>query len=50
VMEAAGYVAPAKPQKGPQTLAGNTLFSQALSASEEVQLLDYLSFIRSKKS
>lgn len=49
VMEAAGYITPGKRNGGPKTLSGDTLFSQALSASEEVQLLDYLSFIRSKK-
>ena len=50
VMEAAGYVAQGKRTGGPKTLSGDTLFSQDLSASEEGQLLDYLSFIRSKKS
>jgi len=49
VMEAAGYVAPAKRDTGPKTLSGDTLFSQNLSPSEEGQLLDFLSFIRSKK-
>jgi transcriptional regulator with XRE-family HTH domain len=50
VMEAAGYVPVSKRNTGPKTLSGDTLFSQALSESEEVQLLDYLSFIRSKQA
>jgi HTH-type transcriptional regulator, competence development regulator len=50
MMEAAGYVAPVKRDTGPKTLSGDTLFSQTLTASEEGQLLDYLSFIRTKKS
>lgn len=50
VMEAAGYIPPQKHEAGPKTLAGGTLFNQELTASEEAQLLDYLSFIRSKKS
>jgi transcriptional regulator with XRE-family HTH domain len=50
VMEAAGYVPAGKRDSGPKTIAGDTLFSQDLSASEEAQLLDYLSFIRSKKT
>jgi transcriptional regulator with XRE-family HTH domain len=50
VMEAAGYVSPANREGGPKSLSGGTLFSQELSAVEEGQLLDYLSFIRSKKS
>jgi HTH-type transcriptional regulator, competence development regulator len=50
VMEAAGYVPAGKRSGGPKTFSGNTLFSQSLSAAEEVQLLDYLSFIRSKKN
>ncbi|MGA3267412.1 MAG: helix-turn-helix transcriptional regulator [Verrucomicrobiota bacterium] len=50
VMEAAGYAAPVKRETNPKTLAGDTLFSQSLTPSEEVQLLDYLSFIRSKKA
>jgi transcriptional regulator with XRE-family HTH domain len=50
VMEAAGYMPTGTRNTGPKTLAGDTLFSHALSASEEVQLLDYLSFIRSKKN
>lgn len=49
IMEAAGYIAPGKRSGGPRTISGDALFSQALSASEEEQLLDYLSFIRSKK-
>ena len=50
VMEAAGYVAPGKREDGPKTMAGATLYSQGLTAAEEVQMLDYLSFLRSKKS
>lgn len=50
VMEAAGYIAPGKREGGPKTIAGDTLFSQDLSANEEAQLLDYLSFIRSKRN
>lgn len=50
VMEAAGYIAPGKRVGGPKTIAGDTLFSQDLNASEEAQLLDYLSFIRTKKT
>jgi transcriptional regulator with XRE-family HTH domain len=49
VMETAGYVSPAKREAGPKSLSGGTLFSQELTAVEEGQLLDYLSFIRSKK-
>ena len=49
VMEAAGYVPVGKRNNGPKTMAGSTLFNQELSTSEEHQLLDYLSFIRSKK-
>jgi HTH-type transcriptional regulator, competence development regulator len=50
VMEAAGYVAPAKRDSGPKTISGEMLFKEPLSASEEEQLVDYLAFIRSKKS
>jgi transcriptional regulator with XRE-family HTH domain len=49
VMEAAGYVPSGTRQGGPKTIAGDTLLSQDLSPNEEAQLLDYLSFIRSKK-
>lgn len=50
VMEAAGYIAPEKRKSGPKTIAGDTLLSQDLTASEEAQLLDYLTFIRQKKT
>jgi HTH-type transcriptional regulator, competence development regulator len=50
VMEAAGYVAPVKRNTGPKTISGDALFSQALTPSEEEQLVDYLAFIRSKKT
>ncbi len=49
VMEAAGYIAPTKKESGPKSISGEALFSQNLSAHEEAELLDYLSFIRSKK-
>ena len=49
VMEAAGYVPQGNRSSGAKTLSGDALFKQALTASEEVQLLDYLGFIRSKK-
>ncbi len=49
VMEAAGYVSKTNRTEGPKTILGDILFSQNLSASEERQLVDYLSFIRSKK-
>jgi len=49
VWNPAGGMAPGKRDGGPKTFAGNTLFSQDLSASEEAQLLDFLSFIRSKQ-
>ena len=50
VMEAAGYVAPTKKDSGPKTISGDALFHQNLSANEEAELLDYLSFIRAKKT
>jgi transcriptional regulator with XRE-family HTH domain len=49
VMEAAGYLPKTERNEGPKTISGGMLFSQGLSASEEHQLVDYLSFIRSKK-
>ena len=49
MMEAAGYIASGSGKTSPRTLSGETLYSQSLSASEEVQLLDYLSFIRLRK-
>lgn len=49
VMEAAGYVPASKRDSGPKTISGDALFSQSLTPIEEEQLVDYLSFIRSKK-
>ena len=50
VMESAGYIPKTDRTEGPKTISGAMLFSQGLSASEELQLVDYLAFIRSKKS
>jgi transcriptional regulator with XRE-family HTH domain len=49
VMESAGYIPPTKRTDSAKTISGDALFRQALSASEEEQLLDYLGFIRNKK-
>ena len=49
IMEAAGYLPAGKRASGPKSISGNALFQQALTVSEEEQLLDYLTFIRSKK-
>lgn len=49
VMEAAGYMPKTNRLEAPKTISGGVLFSHGLSASEEVQLVDYLNFIRSKK-
>src|SRR5437667_3046555 len=45
IMEAAGYIPAGKRTDGPKTISGNALLQEVLSASEEAQLLDYLSFI-----
>jgi transcriptional regulator with XRE-family HTH domain len=50
VMEAAGYVPKTERTEGPKTISGGMLFGQGLTASEEVQLVDYLNFIRSKNT
>jgi len=50
IMEAAGYIAPAKRETGPKTLSGDVLFKEPLTPAEEEQLVDYLAFIRSKKT
>jgi transcriptional regulator with XRE-family HTH domain len=50
VMEAAGYIPKIDRKKGPKTISGGMLFSQELTPSEEAQLVDYLAFIRTKKS
>src|SRR5215472_11436554 len=47
VMEAAGYIPAGNRKSRPKTISGDALFNQNLSAMEEEQLLDYLSFIRS---
>jgi HTH-type transcriptional regulator, competence development regulator len=50
LMEAAGYVQRKSVANGePKTLAGAALFStEKLTSDEELQLADYLNFIRSK--
>jgi transcriptional regulator with XRE-family HTH domain len=50
VMEQAGYVPRETRADGPKTISGGILFSQDLTATEEEQLVDYLAFIRGKKS
>lgn len=50
IMEAAGYAPKVLGKEGPKTISGGILFSQKLTASEEAELLDYLNFIRAKKT
>jgi len=50
VMEAAGYVPKANRSEGARTILGDMLSRQELSSAEERQLVDYLNFIRTKKS
>jgi transcriptional regulator with XRE-family HTH domain len=48
VMEQAGYMPKIDRANGPKTISGDVLFSQNLTPAEEVQLVDYLAFIRNK--